>query len=326
MSESAFQPLRYPSLLEREEAGEVWSWLPAWDEGQPEEDGGGEGQQEAAAFQSGLAFPADSERASPDGDAESEPAAGEEGGEAESEPAEEAAPQAVDPEELERLREEARQEGYNAGLLEGREKGEQEGQEAMERVQATFLDSFEQALTTLTEGQADIRTQWREPLMQLVRTVCERILRRSLDSELSDYLERLVVTALEELEAGSETRVTLGDVTPGLVEELRERLQADVPAHNLRLHRETGHPADFVRVDTQYGIIQTDLDSQLDRVLEEVEQGLTSGEDELAIGQAAAEDQAQTEAGDSEAETEPASEPEPASESASAAEEQEASP
>lgn len=297
MSESAFQPLRFPSLLEREETGEEWAWLPAWGEGEPEGDSGEEGQAEeaaaqGAAFESGLAFPADEDRVRQGGGAESGAEDTQEGQE-QAEDAEEHGPSAVDPEELERLREEARQEGYNAGLLEGREQGEQEGREAMERVQATFLDSFEQALTTLTEGQADIRIQWREPLMQVVRTVCERILRRTLDNELSDYLERLVVAALEELEAGSETRVTLGDVTPGVVEELRERLHTDVPAHNLRLHRETGHSADFVRVDTQYGIIQTDLESQLDRVLEEVEQGLTSGEEPTPDAEAGQEENAE---------------------------------
>ena len=179
-------------------------------------------------------------------------------------------PTVVDPEELERLREQARKEGYDAGLLEGREKGEAEGREAMERVQSTFMDSFEQALKTLTEGQPESLGHWQQPLEQIVREVSERVLRKALEDDLRGYLERLVHAALEEIDAGTELRVTLGNVTPGLVEEMRERLQGVPGMENLRLHMEPEHPEDFVRVETDYGVIQTALESQLDRVVAQV--------------------------------------------------------
>jgi flagellar biosynthesis/type III secretory pathway protein FliH len=79
---------------------------------------------------------------------------------------------------------------------------------------------------------------------------------------------------LESLESAGELRVTLGDVTPGLVEELRERLQQNKLVDTLRLHMETDKPADFVRIETDFGTIQTSLESQLDRAVAEVGAGL----------------------------------------------------
>lgn len=244
MAGSGFQPLQFKSV----ETGERprYHWLGNLDEVQPEE---------AAGFQPGV-----------DARDEAAPAT------AENSEAPHQLPGSR--EELERLREEARQEGYEKGLLEGREKGEEEGREAMERVQSTFLDSFEHALKTLTEGQPEIHSEWREPLERVTRAICERVLRTALDADLSGYLERLVVAGLEALESAGELRVTLGDVTPGLVEELRERLQDHPGVTTLRLHMETDKPSDFVRIETDYGVIQTTLDSQLDRVVAEVGEGL----------------------------------------------------
>lgn len=250
MAQSGFQPLSFKS----EEAGERgrYDWLADFDGGASGDGGSGD----TGGFEAGL-------------DTREEPAESGAG-------SAQAAPHQLpgSPEELERLREEARQEGYDKGLLEGREKGEAEGREAMERVQATFLDSFEQALKTLTEGQPEIAEEWREPLQRLTRTVCERVLRRALDEDLSGYLERLVAAGLEALESAGELRVTLGNVTPGLVDELRERIQDHGGVTTLRLHMETDKPADFVRIETDYGVIQTTLESQLDRVMAGVGDGL----------------------------------------------------
>jgi len=249
MADSEFVPLDFKT--EETPSRRHEDWLRPLDEG-PEEDG-------PQGFRAGLLLE-DAASAAP---AE-----------------EEVAPTPEEPEapgrdeELERAREEARQEGYQAGLLEGREKGEEEGRAAMERVQSTFLDSFEQALQTLTEGQPEVATQWQEPLEQLVRSICERVLRRALDEDLSGYLERLVVAGLEALDSAGELRVTLGDVTPGLVEELRERLQQNNLVDSLRIHMEAEKPADFVRIETDYGVIQTSLESQLDRAVAEAGAGL----------------------------------------------------
>jgi flagellar biosynthesis/type III secretory pathway protein FliH len=238
MAGTGFQPLQFKS----EEGGQRgrYDWLADLGDEAPA----------AAEFQPGLEAPAD--QAGPS-ETEAAPAHSLPGSR----------------EELERLREEARREGYEKGLLEGREKGEEEGREAMERVQATFLDSFEHALKTLTEGQPEIATDWAQPLEDLTRGICERVLRKALDEELAGYLQRLVEAGLEALESAGELRVTLGDVTPGLVDELRERLQQHAGVATLRLHMETDKPADFVRIETDYGVIQTTLDSQLDRVAAE---------------------------------------------------------
>lgn len=246
MAESGFKPLKFKS--EEGTAQTRYDWLAELE---------CERSEERVGFEVGLDVPSSEGAggAAKKGDAASEPFAGSQ-------------------EELERLREEARREGYEQGLLEGREKGEEEGREAMERVQSTFLDSFEEALKTFTEGQPEIVTEWREPLQRLTRTICGRVLRKALDEDLSGYLERLVEAGLEALESAGELRVTLGDVTPGLVEELRERLQAHPGVTNLRLHMESDKPADFVRIETDYGIVQTTLDSQLDRVVAEAAEGL----------------------------------------------------
>lgn len=246
MAETGFQPLTFKS--EEGETRARYDWLAELER---------QHSGDRLGFQVGLEAPS----AEGDGDAAGK-------GRAASEPF------AGSQEELDRLREEARHEGYEKGLLEGREKGEEEGREAMERVQSTFLDSFEEALKTFTEGQPEMVTEWREPLQRLTRTICERVLRKALDDDLSGYLERLVETGLETLESAGELRVTLGDVTPGLVDDLRERLQAHPGVSNLRLHMESEKPADFVRIETDYGIVQTTLDSQLDRVAAEVGEGL----------------------------------------------------
>ena len=246
MAESGFQPLTFKSEEGASEAR--YDWLAELEDSRSKDRVGFEVGLDAPSVEGGT------EGAGQDG-AGSEPFAGSQ-------------------EELDQLREEARREGYEKGLLEGREKGEEEGREAMERVQSTFLDSFEEALKTFTEGQPEIATEWREPLQRLTRTICERVLRKALDDDLAGYLERLVETGLEALESAGELRVTLGDVTPGLVDDLRERLKAHPGISNLRLHMESDKPADFVRIETDYGIVQTTLDSQLDRVAAEVGEGL----------------------------------------------------
>lgn len=246
MADTEFQPLQFKS--EEGKPKGSYDWLADLEDGQPSQSG---------AFHVGL----ESSREA----SENEPA---EEGKTESQPF------SGTPEELEQLREEARREGYEQGRLEGREKGEEEGREAMERVQATFLDSFEQALKAFTEGQPEVAAEWREPLQRLTRTICERVLRQALDDDLQGYLERLVEAGMEALESAGELRVTLGDVTPGLVEELRERLQAHPGMAALRLHMETDKPADFVRIEADYGVVQTTLDSQLDQVATEVGEGL----------------------------------------------------
>ncbi|MFA9461510.1 hypothetical protein [Thiohalorhabdus methylotrophus] len=266
MAKTRFTPLQFRTQIhQQEEEPSGYEWLADLDEPREEP-----GQQ---PFHPGLEYQksgAEKNRAR----AKAAPAPEQQPREAEAEEAS----HGVDPEELERLREEARQEGYNAGLLEGREKGEAEGREAMERVQSTFLDSFEQALKTLTEGQPESVTHWQEPLEGLIRTVCERVLRTALSEDLSGYLERLIVAALEEMDAGSEVRVTLGEVTPGLVEEMRERLASEPGMEKLRLHMEAGQPADFVRIETEYGVIQTTLESQLNRAAGEAARAAAGSE------------------------------------------------
>ena len=276
MASSRFTPIEFPGAAPPEAVQEGAEWLGELSDLDPD----AAEEKAEAPFRPGLDLPTlpaedpggnrREEAPEPSEAADGDGSPGEAAGSGEDEAPEGAAPLSADPEELERLREEARQEGYQAGLLEGREKGEAEGREAMERVKATFLDSFEQAVRTLTEGEPEREVNWREPLEKVVRAICERILRASLDEDLTGYLERLVTAGLEELDAGKEIQVILGDVTPGVVEELRERLAKIPGAGNLRLHMEPEYPGDFVRIETDYGIIQTSLDSQLDRVVKEV--------------------------------------------------------
>lgn len=182
---------------------------------------------------------------------------------------------------LEEAREEARQEGfqegYEQGQLEGREKGEEEGRAAMERVQSTMLDSFQEALDTLLNGHPQVRDDWQQPLARLVKAVAERVLQQALDQHLEAYLERLVQAGLEYLAYESEIHVTLGNVTPGVVEELRNHLDDEEHAH-VHVHVDDRRPAHSVRVETHYGIVDTSLEEQLDQVVSEAMEGLDGGE------------------------------------------------
>ena len=180
---------------------------------------------------------------------------------------------------LEEAKEQARQEGYEEGYeqgqLEGREKGEEEGRAAMERVQSTMLDSFQEALDSLLAGHPQVRDDWQQPLARLVKAIAERVLHKALEQHLEDYLERLVQTGLEYLAYESEIHVTLGEVTPGVAEELRSRLDNGGYGH-VHVHVDDSRPAHAVRMETHYGIVDTSLEEQLDQVVSEALDGLSS--------------------------------------------------
>lgn len=182
---------------------------------------------------------------------------------------------------LEEAREQARQEGYEEGFeqgqLEGREKGEEEGRAAMERIQSTMLDSFQESLDSLLAGHPQVRDDWQQPMARLVRGVAERVLQQALNDHLQDYLERLVHAGLEYLAYDLEIHVTLGAVTPGVAEELRQRLDDEDHRH-VHIHVDDQRPAHSVRVETHYGIVDTSLEAQLDQVVSEAVEGLTGGE------------------------------------------------
>jgi flagellar assembly protein FliH len=287
MSEHRFEPLEFPvEEAEGQEGQEDWI-APLGSESnlrkrvhvfEPGFFGSGlseaepEGAEEAEVAAEGQEEPAEEAGLGEDGEEE----APDDGGEPP--PSEAEWRQALE-EAKEQARQEGYREGYEQGQLEGRETGEEEGRAAMERVQSTMLDSFQEALDTLLAGHPQIRDDWQQPLARLVRAVAERVLQQALSEDLQGYLERLVRAALDNLAAESEVHVTLGDVTPGVVEDLRSRLD-DGHHEHVRIHVDDQRPAHAVRVETHYGMVDTGLEQQLDQVVTEAVEGLTPGQGE----------------------------------------------
>ena len=148
-------------------------------------------------------------------EAAAEPAPGEE-------PPAEAEPETstLDPEELERLRQEAREEGYQAGFEQGREEGQSAGQAAVDQE----ADRFRQIIDALERPLAELDREVEDQLTRLAVVLAQQLVRRELHQHPDEIIP--VIREASSLLPVAEREVRVR-VNPEDAQVIRDRLNLE---------------------------------------------------------------------------------------------------
>jgi flagellar assembly protein FliH len=167
-------------------------------------------------------------------------------------------------EEAEAIRKRAESEGRQAAM--------QAVDEMVGKQLATVLPALKQAVQNIHDARHEWLTQWDSGAVHLATAIAERIIRRQLQ-EKPEIVLTLVREALELVAGHGEIRIllnpldlqSLGDQVRLVVEELSPLIKTELK----------GDPeitAGGCRVETHFGVIDQQIESQLQRIEEELKQ------------------------------------------------------
>lgn len=158
--------------------------------------------------------------------------------------------------------EEARKEGYAAGLRKGFE-------ESSQRMQVQAVDTikkFEKFLNDLDNAKVDIFQANERFLIELVFRIARKILLKELSVD-KDYILRLARELVNQVGARDKITLRISPDDMQRIEDLRmDLVEKFHELKNLTIEASSQIPEGGMRVETDWNSIDTDVNSQIDRL------------------------------------------------------------
>jgi flagellar assembly protein FliH len=172
--------------------------------------------------------------------------------------------------ERERIREEARRAGFEAGLAQGREAGAKAERERIAAESAGLADLLRNAASSVESRRAELAAEAERDLLRLAVAIAEKVLRREVVRG-DPVAPATVRRAIELMARRHEVRILLHPADVAVVEAVLPDLRRRFPdLGTVSLEASPGVSLGGCRVVSREGAVDADFRTQL----EEIERGL----------------------------------------------------